>query len=299
MAALRLAPAPVVPVPAVPVPAAAAPPAARAPYVYSVPVGVLAAAVVLPLVLLVAVLVRPVAGGPPVSAAAPPHAVASPPAVASPVSARPAVEETAAEAAGQADLRAVAARLPASLALRSPAGWDRWLPAGKRYPGASTAEDVATCPHLADALGTALGTRLSYWTGTLPNGPQGCTWATVPLSYRGPYSYPYLLDLGYLADGSTAADWRDHLTAGQAGACTSADLPAAGAGAVLVRCADAGQPAWTLVLPDTRRAGLWFLGAQEQTAAPHPSSDALVALVSAVQGVYGRAVARSAGPAGE
>jgi hypothetical protein len=267
------------------VPAAPAPPASRAPFVYSVPVGVLAAAVVLPLVLLVAVLIRPGAGGPPPGGAA--AAPAGPPAVASPVSAGRTAEQAAAEAEGQADLRAVAARLPAPLALRSPAGWDRWLPAGKRYPGASTAEDVATCPHLADQLGAALGARLSYWTGTLPDGPQGCTWATVPLSYRGPYSYPYLLDLGYLADGSTTADWRQHLTAGQGGACASAELPAVGAGAVLVRCAGAVQPVWTLVLPDTRRAGLWFLGAQEQAAAPHPSSDALVALVTAVRGVYG------------
>jgi hypothetical protein len=51
---------------------------------------------------------------------------------------------------------------------------------------------------------------MSYWTGTLPKGPVGCTWATVPLSCDGPYHYAYVLSVGHLADGMTTADWRNH-----------------------------------------------------------------------------------------
>jgi hypothetical protein len=81
--------------------------------------------------------------------------------------------------------------------------------------------DVGTCaggpddgrptehrPHLAAGLTQALGKKMSYWTGTLPDGPSGCTWVPVPLSYDGPYTYAYELAVGYLADGTTTEQLR-------------------------------------------------------------------------------------------
>ncbi len=45
---------------------------------------------------------------------------------------------------------------------------------------------------------------MSYWVGTLPEGPCGCKWATVPL-YSGPNApnYPYLASVGFQDDGTT------------------------------------------------------------------------------------------------
>jgi hypothetical protein len=60
--------------------------------------------------------------------------------------------------------------------LTSPSEWDRWLTAGKPYPGANTEEHIATCPRLDSGLSTALGVQMSYWTGTLPSGPGGWNW---------------------------------------------------------------------------------------------------------------------------
>ena len=70
---------------------------------------------------------------------------------------------------------------PLALDLALTAVADQWLPAGKPYPGADTEDELSTCPRLSDRLGAALGRKMSYWTGTLPGGPYGCTWATVPL----------------------------------------------------------------------------------------------------------------------
>jgi hypothetical protein len=188
-------------------------------------------------------------------------------------------------AAEQADLADTATLIDSPVSLHSPAAWDRWLPEGKPYPGASTEEDIATCPRLAARLGGALGVELSYWTGTLPQGPVGCTWVPTPLSYDGPYDYAYVLSVGYLADGTTTEDWRHHFYEHQGAVCPDVPVPAAGPGAVLIRCSN-DATGYTLVVPDARRAGVWFLQAETRAHAGHPASSALVTLVDAVRDVY-------------
>jgi hypothetical protein len=189
-------------------------------------------------------------------------------------------------AAERVELTAEAARLTRPLSLTSPSGWDRYLPAGKTYPGASTEDDISTCPHLADRLTASLGKKMSYWTGTLPDGPVGCTWVPVPLSYDGPYHYAYLLTVGYLDDGTTAQS----LTFYENGpdSCPRVDVPAVGPGAVLVRCATSTDLTYGLVLEDARRpGGLWVLQADARTDAAHSAAEALDALVAAVRPAYG------------
>lgn len=232
------------------------------PAVYTVPAGVLAAAVVVLLGLIVLL------GFPDPALRA---AVADPP---------PAAPVGPAPRAAAPDLQAAADRLTAPLPLASPAAWDRELPAG-RPAGASRAADVTTCPHLAARLTAALGRRTSYRAGALPRGPVGCTWTAAPPAAGAPAA---LLAVGYLADGTAAAGWRQ----GAGGApCPVAEVPAVAPGAQLARCADDAGADLTLVLPDTRRPGRWFLGVSEPAGAPSTSTDALLALVTAVQGVYG------------
>jgi hypothetical protein len=194
---------------------------------------------------------------------------------------------TAQKAAEQAELTAEAARLTRPLSLASPTGWDQYLPAGKPYPGASTEEDIATCPHLADRLTAALGKKMSYWTGTLPAGPYGCSWVPVPLSYDGPYTYAYQLNVGYLADGTTTAQLRTGFYENGPETCPGLDVPAVAPGAVLVRCQQPTDLEYSLVLPDSRRAGIWLLHATARAGAPHSAAEALDALVAAVRPVYG------------
>jgi hypothetical protein len=189
-------------------------------------------------------------------------------------------------AAEQADLAGAAALIDSPVALRSPLEWDQWLPQGKPYPGASTEEDIATCPRLAARLGAALGTELSYWTGTLPNGPVGCTWVPTPLSYDGPYDYAYVLSVGYLADGTTTEHWRSEFREHRGAVCPDTDVPAAGPGAALVRCATDDGSGYTLLVPDTRRAGVWFLQADARDDAAQSASATLEALVAAAADAY-------------
>ena len=193
-------------------------------------------------------------------------------------------------AQAQRDLTSTTAELPTGVSLASPADWDRWGPAGKPYPGADTAEDISTCPHLADRLSAALGVRMSYWVGTLP-GQGGCTWATVPLSYDGPYTYPYTVNVSFLAAGgdepATTAWWRRHFYEAQGAFCPDADAPAVGEGAVLIACtADPGDPSYLLLLPDARGTGLWMLSADARSTAAHPASYALSTLVSLAKSTY-------------
>jgi hypothetical protein len=109
----------------------------------------------------------------------------------------------------------------------------------------------------------------------------------VPLEYDGPYSYAYMLSVGFLADGSTPADWRAHFYQHQGQICPVVDVPAVGDDAFLVRCDNGDGPDYTLVLRDARTGGLWFLDATARTGAAHSSSDALGALVEGVREVYG------------
>ena len=217
--------------------------------------------------------------------AAPRSTTSSPARTVQPAPATPTVPADVA-ARERAELAEAAALLDTPVTLSSPAQWDQWLPAGKPYPGASTEEDVATCPRLAAGLSAALGVQMSYWTGTLPNGPSGCNWATVPLSYDGPYDYAYVLSVGYLADGTTTEDWRHHFYEHQGATCPDVDVPAVAPGAVLVRCEDEAT-SYALVLPDQRRDGVWFLTADTRSFAAHPASYALTALIDGVVAAYG------------
>ena len=182
-----------------------------------------------------------------------------------------------------ADLDAVAATLT-PLALTSPASWDRWLPAGKPFPGPSLEEEISTCPRLADRLSAALGQKMSYWTGTLPGG--GCTWVPVPLEYDSP-DYDYVIGVGFVADGTTAESLaRSFATA--KGRCPWTEVPTAARGAVLIRCATATSTHYTLALTDTRLpGGLWTLVADVKDRAAVPASRVLPVLVEGAVAAFG------------
>jgi hypothetical protein len=193
-----------------------------------------------------------------------------------------------ADPAALADLSAVAATLTTPITLTSPAGWDRWLPAGKPYPGADTADDMSTCPRLSDRLGAALGTKMSYWTGTLP-GPGGCTWATVPL-YVGPNApnYPYLTNVDFQADGTTTEQLSEHLYRHQGRLCPGVAVPAAGAGAYLVRCEELDGITYTVITRDTRTAGIWSLSGSARSDAGRPATDVLRPVIEGAVAAFGR-----------
>jgi hypothetical protein len=180
----------------------------------------------------------------------------------------------------------VQARLPSSVALTSPAEWDRWLPEGPPMMG------EASCPEIAGTLGAVLGQEVDYWTGKLPDGPRGCTWVAAPRTPRTElYDYAYVLDIGFLGDGTTAEDLGH--SGSYVGRTRGIPVPCArleAAGGLLVRCegsTSADDASWTLVLPDGRGAGVWVLNAYARSDASLPSSDAFVALVGAAIGVYG------------
>jgi len=193
-----------------------------------------------------------------------------------------------ADPAALADLDAVAATLTTPITLTSPAGWDRWLPEGKPSPGADTAVDLSTCPVLSDRLGAALGTRMSYWVGTLPSGPYGCQWATVPL-HAGPDApdYPYLANVGFVADGSTSAQVSGAFYHHGNHLCPSVAVPAVGADAYLIRCEELDGVSYALTLPDHRTAGVWVLAGQARDDAAHPAIDVLRPVLSGAASTFG------------
>lgn len=223
-------------------------------------------------------------------------AAATTSAPASPTSSAPGTEDPApaatatvdADPAALADLDALAATVTTRIALTSPTAWDQWLPAGKPYPGADTADDLSTCPRLADRLGTALGTRMSYWTGTLPQGPAGCTWATVPLTY-GPDAaeYPYLATVGFLDDGTTTEQLSHGFYHHQGRLCPSVAVPAAGEGAYLVRCEELDGITYDVLTRDTRTPGIWVLGGSARSDAAHPATDVLRPVIEGAIAAFG------------
>lgn len=188
-------------------------------------------------------------------------------------------------AAETAELQRTAARLR-SLRLSSPASWDKWLPEGKPYPGANTADDISTCPKMSDRLTRALGMKMSYWIGTLP-GQGGCDWAPVPLTDDDAARYPYVFTVAYVADGTTIASRRRSFVEHGGARCPDVDASAAAPGAALVRCVNTG-PSYSLLLPDTRRRdGVWILTAEARANANHPASFALTALLDATRAAFG------------
>jgi hypothetical protein len=91
------------------------------------------------------------------------------------------------------ELTALAARLPAHLSLTAPATWAQWAGATPTY-----ADDIVSCPHIADRLGGALGGRWTYTSGKLPTGPEGCTWTPVPWIPDRPPAERFFVTIGYL-----------------------------------------------------------------------------------------------------
>jgi hypothetical protein len=210
---------------------------------------------------------------------------------AEPMTKTPAPETTPtvdADPAALADLDAVAATLTRPLTLTSPTAWDQWLPAGKPYPGKDTADDLSTCPRLADRLGATLGTKMSYWVGTLPQGPYGCQWATVPL-YAGPNApnYPYLAAVGFLDDGTATEKLSRGFYHHQGRLCPSVAVPSVGEGAYLVRCEELDGISYALVLPDTRTPGVWVLSGMARSDAAHPATDVLRPVIEGAAASFG------------
>jgi hypothetical protein len=189
--------------------------------------------------------------------------------------------------AAQADLARLAGELTAPVVLRSPGAWDEWLPGMKPYPGASTEEDIATCPVLSAGLTAALGHEVSYWTGTLPMGPVGCTWAPVPLQYD-TIDYPFTVSVGFLGDGTTAAQEAGSqvtvINGDQPRSCPEAELPG---GAVLTECWNAGSTSIGLAVPDARGAGVWVLSGDADDGGDVTAENAFHAVLDGVTRVYG------------
>ena len=66
----------------------------------------------------------------------------------------------------------------------------------------------------------------SYWNGTLPRHPNGCTWVETPLDAIN-NTYDYFITVGFLADGTTADDFRRSREGPGQGThpCPSTDVP--------------------------------------------------------------------------
>ena len=205
-------------------------------------------------------------------------------------SAQWAAASTAAQAAAQPGLDALVARLGAPVSLSSPAEWDRWLPGGEPFPGVDLQDDLSTCPVLSARLGEATGREMSYWTGTLPNGPAGCTWVPVPLVYD-TVDHDTVVSVGFLADGTTVEDVLRSARQGPGqgtGPCPWTEAPSAPGGAVLLQCTTAPTTGYTLAVPDSRlEGGLWFLDVSTDGRAPVPAADVLPALVEGMTASFG------------
>jgi hypothetical protein len=146
---------------------------------------------------------------------------------------------------------------------------------------------MSTCPRLSDRLGAALGTKMSYWTGTLP-GPGGCSWATVPLK-SGPDApnYPYLGYVDFRSDGTTTEQLSGSQYHHQGRLCPSVAVPAVGDGAYLVRCEDLDGITYVLLTRDTRTPGVWSLSGSARADAARPATDVLRPMIDGVVAAFG------------
>jgi hypothetical protein len=190
--------------------------------------------------------------------------------------------------ADEAELAQVAGALPV-FSLTSPEEWDRWLPEGKPFPGTDLEDDLSTCPVLSARLAEVTGQEMSYWSGTLPNGPSGCTWVEIPLSAEN-NDYDYVISVGFLADGTTTDSFRRYREGPGMGthACPVADLPAVSAEALLVRCGSSGVTSYTLVLPDARLdGGIWILTVSSKDSTDIRPATILPVLVEGVVATFG------------
>lgn len=186
----------------------------------------------------------------------------------------------AAEAQAQAQLQAaqlnaeltgLAQQLPAAVRLTAPAAWKTWTGARPL-----SAHDVDGCPHLADRLGTALGGRWRYAQGTLPAGPDGCSWTSTAAD-------GLVVGVGYehgsLPGAPTSAVPCDRTA--------SVPVPTVRPGALLLGCDGATGRTLTLALPDTGGTGVFLLHAGGGPAGTDTrASDALRAVLAAARHAY-------------
>jgi len=176
------------------------------------------------------------------------------------------------------ELTALAARLPAHLALTAPATWAQY---GGQTP--SYDEDIVSCPHIADRLAADLGARWTYSYGKLPTGPFGCYWTPVPWI---PDVSRFFVSIGYQT--GTVPDLMRGMDFCAGGVLAPrVSVPAVAPGAVLYGCDDAGGPGYDLAVPDTGGRGVFFLhatgGAQQP---PAKVADALVAVIDCATRSY-------------
>jgi hypothetical protein len=150
-------------------------------------------------------------------------------------------------------------------------------------------DDLSSCPVLSSRLETVVGQEMSYWTGTLPRGPHGCTWVEIPLSGES-NDYDHVISVGFLADGTTVENFRQSREGPGQGThlCPSADVPSVADGALLVRCSSPAGTGYTLALPDTRLdAGVWILGVQSKDSTPVRPAAILPVLLDGVTATFG------------
>ena len=180
------------------------------------------------------------------------------------------------------ELTALAARLPAHLSLTAPATWAQWARATPTY-----ADDIVSCPHIADRLAADLGGRWTYTYGKLPTGPDGCTWTPVPWIPDRPPAERFFVAIGYLSGpADSLLNGPDYCAGGVSAPRTA--VAAVRPAATLDGCDDGYQHTFTLSFPDTAGTGVWFLsswgGVDQPKARP---AAALLALIDAATRVYG------------
>ena len=165
-------------------------------------------------------------------------------------------------AATRAELTALAPLLP-HLALTAPAAWAPYAHETPDY-----AEDIVSCPHVADRLATDLGDRWTYTYGKLPTGPFGCYWTPVPWV---PDISKEFVSIGYRT-GTVAGllEGMDFCSGGVE--APRLDVPQVGPGAVLYGCDDVGGPGYDLAVPDTGGGGVFFLHGMGGPQTPPPGS---------------------------
>lgn len=176
------------------------------------------------------------------------------------------------------ELTALAARLPAHLALTAPATWAQYAGQTPTYD-----QDVVSCPHIADRLAADLGARWTYSYGKLPTGPFGCYWTPVPWV---PDVSRFFVSIGYQA-GSVPdlLNLMDYCAGGVQ--APRIEVPAVGRGAVLYGCDDANGPDYDLAVPDSGGTGVFFLHAMAgPQQSPPQVADAMVAVIDGAVRAY-------------
>lgn len=227
------------------------------------------------------------AAAPATSVTPPPPASASPAAATAPAatttattSARPPLP-AAQGAATHAELAALAKRLPAHVALTAPAAWAKYAGSTPSY-----AEDAASCPSVAAALGARLGQRWTYTEGRLPAGPVGCSWTPAPWVPDRPPADRLFVTIGF-QQGPIAELMAEPGSCGRGSAAPEVPVPAVAPGAVLSGCLDDNGTSLGIAVPDPAGTGVWTIGASGGVRVPtNRAASALLALVDASRKAY-------------